>query len=162
MTDYTEEEINRWKYIEEVATKAQEFYNKVCVFGEESFAKVLADDFNEALKSIAPITYCGLTEEEWQRVLDGGFDIREIGYRTWFNADAVLIDQITEEVTKFEWRQEIGHRQPYFPRLGKPVINTGTKILIKEHGEWVTPISSNYDWSDVTEFIQLTEGSTND
>jgi len=158
MTEHTDEQINRWKSIEEVALRAQEFYNKVCVFGEESFAKVLADDFNKALKPIEPKLYAGLTEDEWQRVVDEQFDVKHPRASSYSKlVDLTYLQTFTEDT--IELRQELGHRQPYFHRLGLPSsVNDFARVFIKIRGEWLTPINNNYAWSNVSEFIQLTKG----
>ena len=159
MNEITDKELERYKRIEEVA------YNVL-----DSEYLIPRNDLIEALKPIEPELYCGLTEDEWQRVIDGGYDVMiNDGYQTKVKLTGFTKGMTDARFVSFEYGsskycevvREIGHIQPHFQRLSKPGIPDDAMVITYKANYGWTPngLAKDVRWSKVELFIQLTEGT---
>ena len=164
----SDKELERYKRIEENAQQTVKHARTAGLY-------TLADRLETALKPIEPDTYCGLTEEEWKRVLDEEFDLVTIisgNISHYSKLDHVDFKQHGgyffqtngRSFSEATLRREIGHRQPYFKRLGTPDIEPKAKLAIWFKDEKFPSYIDmsgmrDKDWLHVREYIQLTKGS---
>lgn len=170
MNKYTKEEISRLENIEKL------MFDLSGIRAKSPFASLrdvlhdqVLDMIEEVLKPAELETFADLTKAEWQRVLDEGYDVAHPAYNRWHKLDN-LNNLKTFSTENIKVRREIGHIQPYFPRLGKPDIpDDATIVYYTDEGRnnHVMHMLSIECWDqignirEIDSFIQLTEGTKN-